>query len=94
MLLLLKGCSSRLFSLYESRAIVLQVSKQDALDLQTLTAYITYARQHINPTLSDEAADDLINGYVEMRQKGNFPGSSKKVQLLQMRIRVDSSNSK
>ncbi|KAG0564394.1 hypothetical protein KC19_8G107300 [Ceratodon purpureus] len=56
-----------------------EVSKQDALDLHTLTAYITYARQHINPTLSDEAAEDLINGYVEMRQKGNFPGSSKKV---------------
>lgn len=57
----------------------MQVSKQDALDLQTLTAYITYARQHVHPTLSDEAAEDLINGYVEMRQKGNFPGSSKKV---------------
>lgn len=56
-----------------------EVSKQDALDLQTLTAYITYARQHVHPTLSDEAAEDLINGYVEMRQKGNFPGSSKKV---------------
>lgn len=72
--------SSRL----DLRAIVLQVSKQDALDLQTLTAYITYARQHINPTLSDEAADDLINGYVEMRQKGNFPGSSKKVCALML----------
>lgn len=77
----------------ESRVFVLQVSKQDALDLQTLTAYITYARQHINPTLSDEAADDLINGYVEMRQKGNFPGSSKKVQLLHMGVREGSSHS-
>lgn len=52
---------------------------QEALDLPTLTAYITYARQHIHPRLSDEAAEHLINGYVEMRRKGNFPGSSKKV---------------
>ncbi|GLJ06335.1 hypothetical protein SUGI_0036660 [Cryptomeria japonica] len=51
----------------------------DALDLPTLTSYITYARQHIHPKISDEAAEDLIRGYVEMRRKGNFPGSSKKV---------------
>eukprot|EP01018_Ginkgo_biloba_P013305 Gb_36024 [translate_table: standard] len=53
--------------------------RQDALDLPTLTAYITYARQHIHPKISDEAAEDLTRGYVEMRRKGNFPGSSKKV---------------
>ncbi|XP_058079243.1 DNA replication licensing factor MCM4 [Magnolia sinica] len=52
---------------------------QDVLDLPTLTAYISYARKHIHPQLSDEAAEDLIHGYVEMRQRGNFPGSSKKV---------------
>jgi DNA replication licensing factor MCM4 len=57
----------------------LQVLRQEALDLPTLTAYITYARQHVHPKLSDEAAEDLINGYVTMRRKGNFPGSSKKV---------------
>jgi NAD-dependent dihydropyrimidine dehydrogenase PreA subunit len=57
----------------------MQAPKQEALDLPTLTAYITYARQHVHPTLSSEAADDLVNGYVTMRRKGNFPGSSKKV---------------
>eukprot|EP00250_Pteridium_aquilinum_P010421 c19376_g1_i1 orf=124-2694(-) len=56
-----------------------EVRTQQALDLPTLTAYITYARQHIHPKLSDEAAEDLISGYVAMRRKGNFPGSSKKV---------------
>ncbi|CAK9211657.1 unnamed protein product [Sphagnum troendelagicum] len=56
-----------------------EAPKQEALDLPTLTAYITYARQHVHPTLSSEAADDLVNGYVTMRRKGNFPGSSKKV---------------
>ncbi|GLJ15387.1 hypothetical protein SUGI_0252550 [Cryptomeria japonica] len=52
---------------------------QDALDLPTLTSYITYARQHIHPKIPDEATEDLIHAYVEMRRKDNFPGSSKKV---------------
>ncbi|GAB2210411.1 hypothetical protein Droror1_Dr00015677 [Drosera rotundifolia] len=48
------------------------------LDLPTLTAYVSYARSNIHPQLSDEAAEDLTRGYVEMRRRGNFPGSSKK----------------
>ncbi|KAL7125408.1 hypothetical protein ABFS83_14G115500 [Erythranthe nasuta] len=51
----------------------------DVIDLATLTAYISYARKNIHPKLSDEAAEELTRGYVEMRQRGNFPGSSKKV---------------
>ncbi|VFR02864.1 unnamed protein product [Cuscuta campestris] len=53
--------------------------EQDYIDLPTLTAYVSYARKHIHPQLSDEAADELTRGYVEMRRRGNFPGSSKKV---------------
>ncbi|GLJ15386.1 hypothetical protein SUGI_0252540 [Cryptomeria japonica] len=51
----------------------------DALGLPTLASYITYTRQHIHSKISDEVAEDLIRGYVEMRRKDNFPGSSKKV---------------
>lgn len=51
------------------------------MDLPTLTAYISYARQHIHPILSDEAAEELTRGYVEMRKRGNSPGSSKKVSI-------------
>ncbi|KAL6211507.1 hypothetical protein ACLB2K_016731 [Fragaria x ananassa] len=53
--------------------------QQDVLDLPTLTAYVGYARKHIHPQLSDEAAEELTRGYVELRRRGNFPGSSKKV---------------
>lgn len=53
--------------------------EQDVMDLSTLTAYLSYARKHIHPQLSDEAAEELTRGYVEMRRRGNFPGSSKKV---------------
>ncbi|KAF5203254.1 Dna helicase [Thalictrum thalictroides] len=53
--------------------------QQDVLDIPTLTAYLSYARRHIRPKLSDEAAEELTRRYVEMRRRGNFPGSSKKV---------------
>ncbi|KAG8364363.1 hypothetical protein BUALT_Bualt19G0121000 [Buddleja alternifolia] len=55
------------------------ISQQDVIDLPTLTAYISYARKNIHPQLSDEAAEELTRGYVEMRRRGNFPGSGKKV---------------
>lgn len=60
-------------------ALHAQTSEHDVIDLPTLTAYIRYAREHIHPQLSDEAAEELTRGYVEMRRRGNFPGSSKKV---------------
>ncbi|WJX45300.1 DNA replication licensing factor, mcm4 component [Trifolium repens] len=53
--------------------------EQDVLDLSTLTDYVSYARKHIHPQLSDEAADELITGYVKIRGRGKFTGSSKKV---------------
>ncbi|XP_052194076.1 DNA replication licensing factor MCM4 [Diospyros lotus] len=53
-------------------------TQNHVLDLQTLTAYVSYARKNIHPQLSDEAAEELTRGYVEMR-RGNFPGRSKKV---------------
>jgi len=66
----------------------LQSIQQDTLDLPTLTAYVSYAKKHIHPQLSDEAAEELTRGYVEMRRRGNFPGSSKKVYDHQIRFFV------
>ncbi|KAI3754135.1 hypothetical protein L1987_53913 [Smallanthus sonchifolius] len=54
-------------------------SEQNVIDLPTLIAYLSYARKNIHPQLSKEAAEELKRGYVEMRRRGNFPGSSKKV---------------
>ena len=47
--------------------------------MQTLVSYISYARKYVHPELSDEAAEELTRGYVEMRKRGNSPGSRKKV---------------
>lgn len=57
----------------------LQNVEQEVLDLPSLVAYISYARKHIHPQISDEAAEDLTRRYVEMRKRGNTPGSRKKV---------------
>ncbi|KAK1436544.1 hypothetical protein QVD17_02325 [Tagetes erecta] len=54
-------------------------SEQNVIDLPTLIAYLSYARKNIHPQLSADAAAKLKRGYVEMRRRGNFPGSSKKV---------------
>lgn len=51
----------------------------EVLDLPTLVAFISYAKKHIHPELSDEAAEELTRRYVQMRQRGNTPGSRKKV---------------
>ncbi|KAG6401405.1 hypothetical protein SASPL_138261 [Salvia splendens] len=55
-----------------------QSSQHDVIDLPTLTAYVNYARKHIHPQLSDEAAEELTRGYVEMRKRGNFPRKQQK----------------
>jgi len=36
----------------------------------TLSAYISYARHMVQPQLSDTAADDLVNAYVDLRSRG------------------------
>ncbi|CAM0881233.1 unnamed protein product [Alopecurus aequalis] len=56
-----------------------EVVEHQVLDLPTLVSYISYARKYIQPQLSDEAAEELTRGYVEMRKRGNSPGSRKKV---------------
>jgi DNA replication licensing factor MCM4 len=42
----------------------------DMLDAATLTEYIAYAREKVDPKISDEAADALVNGYIDMRSNG------------------------
>ncbi|XP_010548074.1 PREDICTED: DNA replication licensing factor MCM4 [Tarenaya hassleriana] len=53
--------------------------QEESLDIATLTSYVGYARKNIHPKLSDEAAEELTRGYVELRKAGKFAGSSKKV---------------
>ena len=45
--------------------------RQPTLSKEELAEYITFARKHINPQLTEEACRSLMEGYVEMRKAGN-----------------------
>ncbi|KAF8581230.1 MCM-domain-containing protein [Ramaria rubella] len=51
---------------------------QDILPLETLSGYISYARSKIHPTLTEEASEELVSSYVELRKMGEDPGSSER----------------
>ncbi|KAJ7594273.1 MCM-domain-containing protein [Mycena floridula] len=44
---------------------------RDVLPLHELSAYIDYARSRIHPVLTEEAGDELVRSYVEMRNMGD-----------------------
>lgn len=50
----------------------------DILPVETLTSYISYARNHIHPGLSGEAADALATRYVELRRAGEDARSAER----------------
>jgi DNA replication licensing factor MCM4 len=39
-------------------------------DMETLSAYITYGRIKIHPIITDEASQELVSCYVELRKLG------------------------
>lgn len=45
------------------------------LDAQALTEYIAYAREKVDPKLSDEASQALVSGYLDMRSGGRGGGN-------------------
>ncbi|KAI0664107.1 MCM-domain-containing protein [Cubamyces menziesii] len=51
---------------------------QDILPLEELSAYITYARSRISPTITEEAGDELVRCYVTLRKAGEDPRSNEK----------------
>lgn len=46
--------------------------------LDELSAYITYARAHIQPTITEEASQELVTSYVNLRNVGYDPLSSER----------------
>ncbi|EMR66842.1 putative cell division control protein 54 protein [Eutypa lata UCREL1] len=45
-------------------------SSNEILPVEFLTAYISYARAHVHPTLSQDASQALVEAYVSMRKLG------------------------
>ncbi|KAI7869037.1 MCM2/3/5 family-domain-containing protein [Spinellus fusiger] len=50
----------------------------DIISVEMLTKYINYAREKIQPELTEEAGRHLIDSYVELRQQGQDRGSQEK----------------
>ncbi|BGP44130.1 MCM DNA helicase complex subunit [Rhodotorula kratochvilovae] len=47
-----------------------QTAGVDIMKIEDLTAYISWARNHIHPALTPEASNALVQAYVEMRNAG------------------------
>ncbi|PHH60102.1 hypothetical protein CDD81_2104 [Ophiocordyceps australis] len=65
-----KALAKHLLSLFVEDAPDTAPSSLDILPVEFLTLYISYARANIHPTLSDEAAAELVERYVAMRALG------------------------
>ncbi|KAI9016512.1 MCM2/3/5 family-domain-containing protein [Phycomyces nitens] len=50
----------------------------DIFSVEMLTKYINYARENIQPELTEEAGRHLIDSYVELRQQGQGQGGQEK----------------
>ncbi|KAJ8925954.1 hypothetical protein NQ315_009807 [Exocentrus adspersus] len=48
--------------------------EDEILDMSILRDYIAYAKEHVHPKLGDEAAQKLIQSYVDMRKIGSGRG--------------------
>jgi len=67
--------AKHLVALHYSNNALRQIHAQH-IDVTTLSQYISYAKKHIHPVLSDEAAQDLVQGYLDLRKLG---GNSKTI---------------
>lgn len=62
--------AKHLLSMYLEDKPQSAASAHDILPVEFLTSYISYARSHIQPTISEEAAKELVELYVAMRALG------------------------
>ncbi|PWN48641.1 putative replication licensing factor MCM4 [Violaceomyces palustris] len=62
----------------EDRPLNGRNGRDDVLGIETLTSYISHARNRISPVLSREAGERLTTRYVELRKVGQDPRSSER----------------
>lgn len=64
--------ATHLVSLYHQSK---EMAEEENLDMNTLRDYIAYARRFIQPKLAEEAAQALVQAYVDMRKVGSTKGA-------------------
>lgn len=65
-----KRLAKHLLSLYLEDKPHSAPSNNDILPVEFLTSYISFARAHVHPTISAEAAQELVDCYIAMRALG------------------------
>ncbi|KAK6221076.1 MCM DNA helicase complex subunit [Pestalotiopsis sp. IQ-011] len=65
-----KKLARHLLSMYLEDKPESAAQSEEILDVEFLTAYISYARETCHPTISQEAAQALVDNYVKMRKMG------------------------
>lgn len=65
-----KRLARHLLSMYLEDKPESAAQSEEILDVEFLTAYISYARETCHPTISQEAAQALVDNYVKMRKMG------------------------
>lgn len=50
--------------------VVQSASQSSVIDVATLSSYIAFARSNVKPQLTEEAAEELVQVYVDMRGRG------------------------
>lgn len=63
--------ANHLVSLYHQGT---EETEEEFMDMNLMRDYISYARTYVNPSLSDDASQLLIQAYVEMRKIGSAKG--------------------
>ncbi|CAN6646053.1 DNA replication licensing factor Mcm4p [Trichomonascus vanleenenianus] len=53
-------------------------SRHEILPVEFLTMYISYAKQHVQPKITEEAKEELVKAYVAMRKLGEDVRASEK----------------
>lgn len=56
-----------LYSEFEEKVTI----SESLISKETLSKYITYAKQYIHPIIDEKASDKLVEAYSEMRKLGN-----------------------
>lgn len=65
-----KKLARHLLSMYLEDKPESAATTEEILDVEFLTAYISYARDTCHPTITQEAAQALVDNYVKMRKMG------------------------
>lgn len=66
-------------------------NREDIVDIETFAAYISYARESVNPEIDEECVDLIANAYVEFRKMGTMSATTRQLEAI---IRLSEAHAK